>query len=157
MRRFSRFSKLLPNGEDEPGRRFFKLTVYLSIGIILIMIFASLITFFLTIEGEEQTLVPDVQGMELENAMIELQNKGLLGYVQLRVSPNPSDKGTVLNQEPDAGALVKVGRQIDLRAGYRRSRALYRNEPLRSRTPTPKHVHHLRCHPQSEKAGNGSL
>ena len=113
--KFSRFPKMFPNGEDDPGRRYFKLTVYFSIGIILIMVFSSLITFFLTIEGEEQTLVPDVSGMELENAMIELQNKGLLGHVQLRVSPNPSDKGTVLNQEPIPGALVKVGRRIDLR------------------------------------------
>ena len=53
---FSRFSKLLPNSEDDPGRRYFKLTVYLSVGIILIMIFSSLITFFLTIEGEGDRL-----------------------------------------------------------------------------------------------------
>ena len=47
-----RLSKLLPNSEDDPGRRYFKLTVYLSIGIILIMVISSLIAFFLTIEGE---------------------------------------------------------------------------------------------------------
>ena len=110
-----RLSKLLPNSEDDPGRRYFKLTVYLSIGIILIMVISSLIAFFLTIEGEEQTLVPDVGGMELENAMIELQDKGLNGYVQLRVSPNPADKGTVLNQDPGPGSLVKVGRRVELR------------------------------------------
>ncbi len=113
--RIPRLSKLLPNNEDDPGRRYFKLAVYLSIGIILIMVISSFIAFFLTIEGEEQTLVPDVAGMELENAMIELQGKGLLGYVQLRVSPNPSDKGTVLNQDPGPGALVKVGRRVELR------------------------------------------
>ena len=79
------------------------------------MIIASLVAFFLTIEGEEQTLVPEVLGMDLANAMIELQDKGLVGVVQLRISANPADKGTVLNQEPGAGTLVKVGRKVDLR------------------------------------------
>ncbi|MBN1686686.1 MAG: PASTA domain-containing protein, partial [Spirochaetales bacterium] len=110
-----RLSKLLPDRNDDPGRRYFRLTVILIIGIILIMVASSLIAFFLTIEGEEQTLVPDVSGMELENAMVELQRKGLHGEVQLRLSPNPNDKGTVLNQEPGPGSLVKVGRFINLR------------------------------------------
>jgi len=110
-----RLSKLLPEKNDDPGRRYFRLTVFLSIGIIFVMVVSSLIAFFLTIEGEEQTLVPDVTGMELENAMVELQRKGLHGEVQLRLSPNPSDKGTVLNQDPGSGSLVKVGRFIDLR------------------------------------------
>ena len=107
--------KLLPNNDENQGQRYFKLAVYISVGIIIVMILSSLIAFFLTIEGEEQTLVPDLRGMELENAMIELQNKGLTGNVELRVSPNPSDKGTILNQEPGPGTLVKVGRKIDLR------------------------------------------
>ncbi len=110
-----RLSKLLPEKSDDPGRRYFRLTVFLSIGIILVMVASSLIAFFLTIEGEEQTLVPDVTGMELESAMVELQRKGLHGEVQLRLSPDPSDKGTVLNQDPGAGSLVKVGRFVDLR------------------------------------------
>ena len=113
--KISRLPKLLPNAENDPGQRYFKLAVYLSIGIIFAMVLSSLIAFFLTIEGEEQTIVPDVRGMALENAMIELQYKGLFGHVELRVSPNPSDKGTVLNQDPRSGTLVKVGRKIDLR------------------------------------------
>ena len=110
-----RLSKLLPDKDDDPGRRYFRLTVILSIAIILVMVASSLVAFFLTIEGEEQTLVPDVTGMELANAMVELQRKGLHGEVQLRLSPNPSDKGTVLNQEPGPGSVGKVGRFVDLR------------------------------------------
>lgn len=108
-------SKLSPTNEEDPGRRYFKFTVFFSIGIIAVMVIASLVAFFLTIEGEEQTLVPNVGGLELEEAMIELQQKGLVGLVQLRVSPNPSDKGLVLTQEPSPGTLVKVGRKIELR------------------------------------------
>ncbi len=100
---------------NDPEKRCFRLVLFLSVGIIGVMIVASLVTFFLTIEGEEQTLVPDVRGMDLANAMIELQQKGLVGEVQLRVSANPSDKGSVLAQEPNPGTLVKVGRRIELR------------------------------------------
>lgn len=111
----SRLAKALPSGKDDPGRRYFKLTVYLSLSIILVMVLASVIAFLITLEGEEQTLVPDVQGMDLANAMIELQQKGLIGKIQLRVSQNLSDKGSILNQDPSSGTLVKVGREVNLR------------------------------------------
>ncbi len=115
MARKRRFSKPIASGSDEPGVRYFKLVLFFSIGIIAIMIAASLIAFFMTIESEEQTLVPDVRGMDTANAMIELRQKGLFGEVHLRVSANPSDKGTVLVQEPNPGTLVKVGRTVELR------------------------------------------
>ena len=79
------------------------------------MILSSLIAFLLTIRGEEQTLVPDIIGLDLANAMIELQQKGLVADVQLRVSPDPSDKGTVLTQHPSPGTLAKAGRVINVR------------------------------------------
>ena len=104
-----------PSSRDDTGKRYFKLVLLFSIGIIAVMIIASIVTFLLTIEGEEQTLVPDVRRMELANAMIDLQKKGLVGVVQLRISANPSDKGTVLTQEPNPGTLVKVGRSVELR------------------------------------------
>lgn len=110
-----RLRRVLPNGEDDPGKRSFKLIVFFSIGILIVMVVSSIIAFFLTIEGEEQTLVPNVLGMELENAMIELQQKGLVADVELKISANPGDKGTVLNQDPRSGALVKVGRTVRLR------------------------------------------
>lgn len=111
----SRTSRGTPPAPEEPGKRMFRTVVLFSIGVIAVMIIASAITFFLTIEGEEQTLVPDVRGMELASAMIDLQQKGLVGEVLLRVSANPADKGTVLGQEPNPGTLVKVGRAIELR------------------------------------------
>ena len=69
----------------------------------------------MTIRGEEQTLVPNVIGLDLANAMIELQQKSLSARVQLRVSPNPGDKGTVLAQDPSPGTLAKAQRKIALR------------------------------------------
>ena len=114
-RRKTWISNLSPNNEDNPAKRYFKLTVFFSIGIIAVMVTASLVAFFLTIEGEEQTLVPDVRGLELEEAMIELQQKGLVGHVLLRISPDPSDKGFVLGQDLGPGTLVKVGRRVELR------------------------------------------
>jgi eukaryotic-like serine/threonine-protein kinase len=108
-------STVISPAPDDQGKRFFRLVLLFSAAIIAVMIIASVVAFVLTIEGEEQTLVPDILGMDLSNAMIELQQKGLTAKVQLRISANPADKGSVLNQEPGAGTLVKVGRSIDLR------------------------------------------
>ena len=115
MRSFkTRLNRVLPNGTDDPGKKSFKLIVYFSIAIILIMVFASIITFFMTLEGEEHTLVPDVLGLELLDAIIELQEKGLILQLQQQIGTYDNE-GTVLGQEPTPGTLVKVGRKIILR------------------------------------------
>ena len=110
-----RTTAVISSKSPSPDKRYIRQIVFISLGVILTMIIAAIIAFILTIEGEEQTLVPDVRQMDLANAMIELQQKGLVGEVQLRVSANPADKGTVLNQAPTPGSLVKVGRSVELR------------------------------------------
>jgi beta-lactam-binding protein with PASTA domain len=79
------------------------------------MVIAGIISFLLLIRGAEQTMIPDVRGMELENALIELQEKELNARIQLHYSSNPEDKGTILGQEPNPGSLVKAGRKITLK------------------------------------------
>lgn len=106
---------VLPNQRDDAETRHFKTIVFLSIGIIALMVVAALVTFFLTIDGAQQTMVPNLVGKNLANAMVELQDRGLYAQVQLRYSSNPADKGTILGQSPNAGTLVKAGRQVVLR------------------------------------------
>lgn len=106
-----RFSKK-PQSEES---RFFRMVVYFSLGTIGLALLAAAITFVLTLEGREETMVPDMRGMELPNAIIELQDKGLYGTVQLRYSNKLSDKGTVLGQEPVPGAVVKAKSEVLLR------------------------------------------
>jgi len=110
------------NGVDHPSKKprsqenkFFRMLLYFSLGTIGTALLAAVITFIITLEGHEETMVPDVRGMELPNAIIELQDKGLYGRVQLRYSNKLSDKGTVLGQEPMSGAVVKAKSEVLLR------------------------------------------
>ncbi len=107
----SRSPKRSQNNEN----RFFRMVVYFSLGTLGVALLAAVITFILALEGREETKIPDVRGMELANAIIELQDKGLYGTVQLRYSNKLSDKGTVLGQEPLPGAVVKAKSEVLLR------------------------------------------
>lgn len=105
---------LLPNSRDDGETHHFKILVYLSVGIIILMIIIALVTFLLTVDGAEQTMVPNLTGMELANGLVSLQDRGLYPRVQLRYSANPAEKGKILAQEPGAGTIVKTGRVVTL-------------------------------------------
>jgi beta-lactam-binding protein with PASTA domain len=82
-----------------------------------IMIFVSVIAtavFFLTVRGAEQTMVPEIRGEDLVEALLELQQKELYPRIELRYSGSATDKGRILEQEPRAGSIVKAGRRIRL-------------------------------------------
>lgn len=93
---------------------FFKKTLYIIIIVFAVMFFTFSITFFLSLRGQEKTTVPDIQGMELVEALIDLQVKELYPRVQVRYSDDPMTKGTIINQDPPAGASVKAGRRITI-------------------------------------------
>lgn len=90
----------------------------LVLSIILIMIvvvgIAFIAIFFLTVKSPEKVLVPDVVGKKLENALMEMQIKELYPKIQLRYSNSPDEKGTIIEQDPSSGAIVKAGRRISL-------------------------------------------
>lgn len=82
-----------------------------------LLIFTALIgltVFFIALRGAEQTMVPDVRSKELTAALLELQAKELYPRIQLRYSDSAGDKGTILEQDPAAGSIVKAGRRIRL-------------------------------------------
>jgi beta-lactam-binding protein with PASTA domain len=83
----------------------------------VVLAFVGLIAgviFFIAVRGAEQTMVPEVRGKELTEALLELQAKELYPRLQLRYSHSSQDKGLILEQEPRAGTIVKAGRRIRL-------------------------------------------
>ena len=70
--------------------------------------------FFIAVRGAEQTMVPNVTGKELTEALLELQLKELYPRLQLRYSQTSTDKGYILEQDPRPGTIVKAGRRIRL-------------------------------------------
>jgi beta-lactam-binding protein with PASTA domain len=87
---------------------------FASLGFLLFLGLVSTAVFFLSVQGHEQVLVPDVMRKDLVAALLELQTKELYPRIQLRYSNIAAEKGMVLEQDPRAGAIVKAGRRIRL-------------------------------------------
>ncbi|MCR4736176.1 MAG: PASTA domain-containing protein [Treponema sp.] len=79
-----------------------------------IMIALACAVFFASVKGPEQVLVPNVIGSKLEDALLEMQVKELYPRINLRYSNNPEDKGTILEQDPEAGTIVKGYSRVSL-------------------------------------------
>ena len=92
-----------------------KKTFLLVVIVALVFMFAICwITFFATVRGPEQVMVPNVEGKELTTALLELQVKELYPKIQLKYTDNPDDAGKILNQNPEGGSIVKAGRRVNL-------------------------------------------
>ncbi|HON89346.1 MAG TPA: PASTA domain-containing protein [Spirochaetia bacterium] len=88
--------------------------ILLLITAIVIMVITGIAVFSLTLRGEEQVLVPNVEGMELTQALLKLQEKELYPRITLRTSDKIETKGQILEQNPRPGTVVKAGRRIAL-------------------------------------------
>lgn len=103
---------LQSNGED--GQLSGKALFFICLTVILFMMAVTVIVFFVAVKGSEEVLVPNVTGLQLEEGLLEMQVRELYPKIQLRYSDVPGDEGTILEQEPVAGTIVKASRRIDL-------------------------------------------
>jgi beta-lactam-binding protein with PASTA domain len=91
-----------------------RLFISMAIGLLVFVGLIAVSIFFIAVRGAEQTMVPDVRGKELTEALLELQVKELYPQISLRYSQSSRDKGQILEQEPPAGDIVKAGRRVRL-------------------------------------------
>lgn len=91
-----------------------KALVLTALAAFVVMMFVATVVFFVNLRGPEKVLVPDVRGKELATALLELQVKELYPRIQLRYSDSPDDAGTILEQSPNAGAIVKGYSRVSL-------------------------------------------
>ncbi len=83
--------------------------------VVLVVVGAAFaLAFFTVIESAEKVMVPEAEGKELAEALIEMQARELYPQVQLRYSERPEERGLVLEQDPKAGAIVKAGKRVSL-------------------------------------------
>ncbi len=106
------FFKLDLSAIEDYVSNHLKLFISMTVGILVFVGVIALSIFFIAVRGGEQTMVPDIQGKELTAALLELQVKELYPRIQLRYSQTAQDKGTILEQEPPPGTIVKAGRRI---------------------------------------------
>ena len=95
-------------------REHYRVVAYGLGAVIVLMVVAGLAAFLLSIRGAEQTMVPEVRGMELAQALVKLQEKELYPRISLRFTDSPADKGLIVDQRPRSGSIVKAGRRIQL-------------------------------------------
>jgi serine/threonine-protein kinase len=58
--------------------------------------------------------MPDVRGDTEEDAIDELQNRGLEVTVRKQVHPDPSQQGRVIDQFPTPGTRVERGDRVEI-------------------------------------------
>ena len=84
------------------------------IAAVIVMAFIAFAVFFNNVKGAEKVLVPNVIGKSLEDALLEMQVKELYPKINLRYSDIPGDEGTILDQSPASGAIVKGYSRVSL-------------------------------------------
>ena len=99
---------------EDLDREHYRIAAYALAALIVLMAVAGVTAFFLSLRGAEETMVPDVRGMELTQALIRMQDKELYPRIALRFTDNPLDRGKIVDQSPMAGTIVKAGRRIQL-------------------------------------------
>jgi len=107
-------NRIVPHADDSPELRSLKVYSFLFAGIVGLMIVIGAITFGIVVRGQVETLVPNVKGMDMIDALVDLQSKDLYPEIQPQYSSS-DDKGTVLDQRPAPGSLVKVGKVVTLK------------------------------------------
>lgn len=100
--------------ESEKTKSNTPLMIFICVGAFLTMLLACIAIFLVNVKGPEQVLVPTVIGKNLEDALLELQVKELYPKISLRYSDSHSEKGTILEQSPAAGSIVKGYSRISL-------------------------------------------
>lgn len=78
----------------------------------IVMFAVALSVFFISVQGAEKVRVPNVKGMSLNNAILEMQTRELYPKLQFRYSDLPGEKGLVIDQYPKEGSIVKAYRSI---------------------------------------------
>jgi len=106
--------RVLPRPYDDERTKLFKTIAWSLIGMAFLVVFLSVSVFFLALRGEEETMVPQLVGKDLTTGLLELQEKELTPFVQVKFSDDPRDKGNIVGQDPQGGILAKAGRRVTL-------------------------------------------
>lgn len=102
------------HNETKEEQAFFKRALLIILIMFGVMLFTFAVTFFASVRGGEKTLIPNVTGMEVTEALIILQEREIFPKVQVKFTDDPLDKGLVVAQSTEPGTAVKAGRRLGL-------------------------------------------
>ena len=101
-------------GETPDEKYYFRKTMMIILGLLLLLFLSFMLSFFIAVRGAEKTLVPNVTGELLIDGLISLQEKELYPRIQVRFTEDPLEKDHIISQDPQPGSLVKAGRRVKL-------------------------------------------
>ena len=101
-------------GDSPIERRYFRQSMLMVGGALIVMLFFFLGAFFLAIRGAERTVIPNVRELDVLDALTRLQERELYPRINIKFTGNPADKGLIIDQSPDPGLYVKAGRRVAL-------------------------------------------
>lgn len=104
--------------QDDERTAYFKKAVYAIVGMMIVSTITAVSVFFVFLEGEEDVFVPNLIGLELNQALRALNEKNL--YPVYREDLNRQDRESwdrVVFQDPPGGQIVKQGRRVVLTVG----------------------------------------
>ena len=103
-----------PNGKPEKKKKK-KWPIILTVLFLLILTAGIvMVTMGPDIFGPKEKEVPDVSGMEVEEAVAELMSAGFIIGDKKEISDDEVEEGNVIRTNPKAGKLIKEGNEIDL-------------------------------------------
>lgn len=111
---FKRNNKNQEKKDLTQEEKIYRNFIFGGFGILFLLLFIGVITFFVTVKPREDKIVPDLVGLELEDAMVLLQKVHLYGNVSLRFTDDNAQKGRVIAQSKEKGTTVKAKAVIGL-------------------------------------------
>ncbi|MBP5284062.1 MAG: PASTA domain-containing protein [Treponema sp.] len=96
-------------------------------GSFVLMIAAALAVFFMSVQGAEKVMMPDVTGKNVYTGLFELQKKELYAKINFRYSDDDSDIGMILEQSPRAGSIIKAYRRVTITVSRGKSLTVMEN------------------------------
>lgn len=103
-----------PNGKPEKKKKK-KWPIILTLLFLLILTAGIvMVTMGPDIFGPKEKEVPDVSGMEVEEAVAALMSAGFIIGDKKEISDEEVEEGNVIRTSPNAGKMIKEGNEIDL-------------------------------------------
>lgn len=103
-----------PNGKPEKKKKK-KWPIIMTVLFLLILTAGIImVTMGPEIFGPKEKEVPDVSGMEVEDAVAELMSAGFIIGDRKEISDEEVEEGNVIRTNPKAGKMIKEGNEIDL-------------------------------------------
>ncbi|HEQ71358.1 MAG TPA: PASTA domain-containing protein [Spirochaetia bacterium] len=109
-----RIKRMLPNPKDSTESKNFKTTVYLLIGGLFSMLTVAVIAFMAYVQPLDETVIPNLTGEDFREAVIVLQNKKLIPYLDFQFTNSPEEKDKIMNQDPKPREKVRIGSRVTL-------------------------------------------